>query len=101
MIRFLKKGIPVDQDIDGQDTEGRAGEPLGRPPFKQSRRRVPDPYPALPLDTEKVLRNIRSWPHPKGSEARPSVSITIPPMEEKMSEGKTKFGLDMPKDIMI
>ena len=74
---------PIDQD-----TEGRVGEALGRPPFKRSRERVPDPYPALFLDTDEILRNIRSWPRPKGSEARPSVSIAILSIEEKTGGGQ-------------
>ncbi len=49
----------------------------------------PDPYPALFLEPGEVLCNIRSWPHPKGSEARPSVSLIILYIEEKL--GRTSF----------
>ena len=72
----------------GQDTEGRVGEALGRPPFQQSRERVSDPSPALFLDPDEILRNIRSWPHLKDSEPRPSVSTAILSLEEKTGVGR-------------
>jgi hypothetical protein len=87
MTRFLIKDSPIDPD-----TEGRVGEALGRPLFKRSRESVLDLYPVLFLDTDPGLRNLRSWPHPKGSEARSSVSITILSVEEKTGGGQEKQG---------
>jgi hypothetical protein len=53
LTRFLKKGSPIDQD-----TEGRVGEALERPPFRRSREGVPDPCQTFILDTDEVSRNI-------------------------------------------
>jgi hypothetical protein len=83
MTRLLNKGAPIDPD-----TEGQVGEALGRPPFKRSREGVLDLSPVLLLDTDQGLGDLRSWPHPKGSEARPSVSITILSIEEKTWGGQ-------------
>jgi len=91
MTRFLKKGSPVHQNIEQQDTEGWVGEVLGRRPIRQSQEKVADPYPALFLEPDEVLRKIQSWPHPKGSEARPSMSVIILHLEEKTRGGQVPF----------
>jgi hypothetical protein len=71
-------GCQANRETHSQDTEGRVGEALGRPPLKRSPEGVPDPYQALILDTDKVSHNIRTSPHPKGSGRRVPLGGGLP-----------------------